>query len=272
MLTAQGQDGPPHRIALGHTAEKDSVNTKERDRLVTDHLPLVGYIVSDLCMKAAHLDRDELASAGNLALPRAFDPDKGVTFASYARTRISGAISDELRSKDWVSRGMRKRIKAAQSARDDLAKTLGRTPTEDEVASLLGIGKKALAEAMHHQATGPVSFDDLAPDEAAEITERDVFLRTAVEALPDRLRLVVTRIFCEERQVKDVAAELGITHAAVSMTKSEAVRMLHEGWVRHFDAAAGQAPSAKMTPKRTMYLNRLADMSKTAGPVLESSV
>ena len=40
----------------------------ERNRLVLDNLPLVGYLVSDLCARATHLSREDLASVGALGL------------------------------------------------------------------------------------------------------------------------------------------------------------------------------------------------------------
>jgi len=39
------------------------VNRNERNALVVENLPLVGYLVSDLCSRATHLSRDDLASA-----------------------------------------------------------------------------------------------------------------------------------------------------------------------------------------------------------------
>lgn len=251
------------------------MNTNDRDRLVIDHLPLVGYIVSDLCNRATHLDRDELASAGQFALlqaSRSFDPDRGVPFAAYARTRITGALSDELRSQDWVSRGTRKRIKETLSISEGLTSTLGRTPTADELAAALGTDRATVDSLMQDAASGPITLDErideltsaiVGPEESAETRERDAFLRTAVDALPERLRMIVTRIYFEDRQVKDVAAELGVTHAAVSLARAEAMRLLHEGWLRSFDGVTEGLPEPDRNPatKRSAYLAKLSQFA-----------
>lgn len=251
------------------------MNTNDRDRLVIDHLPLVGYIVSDLCNRATHLDRDELASAGQFALfqaSRSFDPDRGVPFASYARTRITGALSDELRSQDWVSRGTRKRIKETLSISEGLTSTLGRAPSIDEVAAALGSDRATVAALLQDATSSPVALEErideltsaiVGPEESAETRERDAFLRAAVEALPERLRLIVMRIYFEDKQVKDVAAELGVTHAAVSLSRTEAMRLLHEGWLRHFDGASEGLPEPDRNPatKRSAYLAKLAQFA-----------
>jgi RNA polymerase sigma factor FliA len=256
------------------------VNTTDRDQLVIDHLPLVGYIVSDLCNRATHLDRDELASAGQFALfqaSRAFDPDRGVPFTSYARTRVSGALADELRSRDWVSRGTRKRIKETLAVSEGLAASLGRTPTTDEMASALGVDRATVLASLHSSKSGPIAIEEhideltsaiVGPEESAESREREEFLRVAVAALPDRLRLIVTRIFFDDMQVKDVAAELGVTHAAVSLARSEAMRLLREGWLRNFDQDYGVMPEPDINPttKRSAYLAKLAQFASSSIP------
>src|SRR3954468_20523768 len=99
--------------------------------MVTQHLPLVGYLVSDLCSKASHLSRDDLASAGAIALitsADSFDPDLGVPFGAFARRRILGAFAAEMRASDWATRSARRRIKETMSVQETLASALGRTP------------------------------------------------------------------------------------------------------------------------------------------------
>ena len=77
------------------------MNRTERNTLVVENLPLVGYLVSDLCARATHLSRDDLASAGAVALVTAadaYDPTLGIPFGAYARTRILGAFADDMRA------------------------------------------------------------------------------------------------------------------------------------------------------------------------------
>ena len=256
------------------------MSAHSQEQLVIEHLPLVGYIVSDLCNRSTHLDRDELASAGQFALfqaSRSFDPDRGVPFAAYARARISGALADQLRSQDWVSRGTRTKIKETLAIREGLSASLGRTPTIDEMSASLGVDRARVISWLHQATAGPVNIEQTAdelvsvilqPEDSAEIKERDEFLRAAVEALPERLRLIVARIFFEDMQVKDVAAELGVTHAAVSLARTEAMRLLHEGWLRHFDSDGGVLPLPDRNPKtkRSTYLAKLAEFSARPAP------
>src|SRR6476659_9976245 len=91
------------------------------DELVTSNLPLVGHVVRDTMMRVpGHVDRDDLTSAGLVALVKAgrsFDPERGVPFARYAATRIRGAVLDELRAVDWAPRSVRRRARDLDQAR-----------------------------------------------------------------------------------------------------------------------------------------------------------
>ena len=65
----------------------------ERDRLVVENLPLVGYLVSEIWARATHLSRDDLASAASLGLVLAaesFDPDRGATPLCPAKRASTG--------------------------------------------------------------------------------------------------------------------------------------------------------------------------------------
>jgi RNA polymerase sigma factor for flagellar operon FliA len=96
------------------------VLTEEQRELVREHLPIVGYLVSEIITRVPpQVQRDDLTSAGQLALvlaARSFDASTGVPFGHYARTRIRGALLDELRAADWASRGARSRAKRLAKA------------------------------------------------------------------------------------------------------------------------------------------------------------
>ena len=91
-----------------------------REDLVLANLPLVDYAVRELASRLpGHVGREDLVSAGQLALTQAataFDPTRGVPFPAYARTRIRGALIDELRTVDWASRGVRSRARSRDNA------------------------------------------------------------------------------------------------------------------------------------------------------------
>ena len=76
------------------------------------------------------------------------------------------------------------------------------------------------------------------------------------------MRLVVQQIYFDDRPVKDIAAELGITHSAVSQQRAEAIRLLRDGLGTHYsdDSDTAYVPESRVAPaRRSAYLARLAD-------------
>lgn len=215
--------------------------------LVTAHMPLVGHIVRETMSRIpAHVSRDDLASAGLVALVQAaksFDPSRGVTFARYAATRVRGATLDELRSIDWASRSVRRRARELEDTRNKLAADLGRTPTDGEIASVLGMSVEEIAAnnadvsraaVMSLQGFGETPIDDLLPSRAPgpeqmlEQRERVGYLVDAVAELPERLRTVVEDYFFCERPMAEIADELGVTESRVSQMRAEALVLLKD--------------------------------------------
>lgn len=215
------------------------------DELVRQTLPLVGHIVRDMLSRVpAHVSRDDLMSAGMMALvqaAQAFDPERGVSFSGYAATRIRGGIVDELRSLDWASRSVRRRARQVEEARNTLAVSLGRVATDQEVAAALGLGVAELAAHAEDMSRASVmslqGFEEgvveeiapantVTPVDVLEKREQVSYLHDAVEQLPERLRVVVEGYFFGDRPMADIAAELGVTESRVSQLRAEAVALL----------------------------------------------
>src|SRR6266540_2356081 len=114
------QTAPPSHVDLSDPALPTSP-----DDLVRQHLPLVHHVVADMIARVPrHIPRDELTSAalfGLVQAAQAFDPSRGVTFDRYARRRMQGALLDDLRSRDWASRGVRAQARKIRSATADLS-------------------------------------------------------------------------------------------------------------------------------------------------------
>jgi RNA polymerase sigma factor for flagellar operon FliA len=220
------------------------------ERLVERTLPVVRFIVNDIVARLPrHVDRDDLMSAGMLGLTeaaRSFDDGRGVTFDAFARTRIRGAVLDELRRRDPLSRRARHRGNAVSRATASMQAQLGRVPTDDEVAAELGMEHDAVRQARGDLARATsmersvcvstladVTSSELADDSnpLAQVLEGELrgYLVDAVAVLPERLRYVVIAHFFDERELRDIAAELGVSASRVSQMRAEAITLLRDG-------------------------------------------
>ena len=246
----------------------------ERNRLIVENLPLVGFLAAELSARATHVPREELAAAGALALVTAadaFDPELGVPFGAYARRRILGSFADEMRSMDWASRGIRRRIKETLQVRDTLAAALGRTPTAAEIAATMGVDTAAVSESLADADRAVIALDEPVamsvasqlplPDEAAALGERREVLMRALDALPERMQHIVRSVYFEDRPVKEIAEELGVSHSAVSQQRSEGLRLLRDALDRYFSEEPGLVPlpTSKVSESaREAFFTRIA--------------
>ncbi|GEP40216.1 DNA-directed RNA polymerase sigma-70 factor [Nocardioides psychrotolerans] len=226
------------------------------DALAVENIALVGHIVRETMSRVpSHVNREDLSSAGMMALvkaSRAFEADRGVPFVRYAATRIRGAILDELRGIDWASRAVRRRSRDLDSTRAQLAVALGRSASNAEVASALGIpiaeveGNDediARANVLSLQGTTEAGLVDTlvsptaGPEDMLEHRERLQYLVEAIDELPDRLRVVVTEYFLAERPMAEIAAELDVSESRVSQIRAEALVLLRDALNTALDPA-----------------------------------
>lgn len=257
--------------------------------LVQQYLPLVQHAVSSISARVPrHVAWDDLVSAGMLGLAeaaRSFDPSRGVPFDGYASTRIRGALLDELRSLDWASRSVRTKARLVEERSNALTVQLGRQPTPAEVAAHLGLEPGDVqrivddvnrAVIVHYDAVSATSgdpeellpADGTAPDELLVERERRGYLRDAVVALPERLRLVVEGYFFQERLMQDIADELGVTESRVSQMRAEALVLLRDGMNSQLDPELVRdedRPDSRVARRKAAYYAAIASNSDFRG-------
>ncbi|WP_213002255.1 sigma-70 family RNA polymerase sigma factor [Winogradskya consettensis] len=257
-----------------------ALTAAEQEELIRSHMPLVGHLVRDMLTRIPnHIHRDDLTSAGLHALvtaSRGWDPNRGIPFHRFATTRIRGAILDELRSLDWATRSVRSKARTTDTTRQSLTTTLGRTPTNEELAQALGTTTTDLtqrdndvqrATVLSLQGFTTSSADDLVteaapgPEDMLIRREQIGYLHHAIESLPERLQLVITEYFLKERPMADIAADLGVTESRVSQLRAEALSLLKDGMNTHLDpdlAPAPENPASITARRRASYYSTIA--------------
>jgi len=224
-----------------------------RDRLILTYAPLVKYVAGRLGSGLpAHIDEGDLISYGLLGLISAierYDPERDIKFETYAIMRIKGAIIDELRALDWVPRSVRSRAREIERAIAELESKLGRAPTDEEIATKIGISEDELEESLSDISRSSIAaLDELwsvsgegdqvslldtiedteapSPAEALDVTDVRETLADAISRLPEREKLVITLYYYEELTLREIGEVLGVTESRVSQLHTKAVLRL----------------------------------------------
>lgn len=210
-----------------------------RNRLVLQYSPLVKYVAGRLRTRLpGSVDYNDLVSDGIIGLMEAidrFDPDRGLTFQTFAVPRIRGAMVDALRALDWVPRSVRDRIRQVEQAQQTLEARLGRIPEDPEIAAELGITVAALRE-LYARASftriGSLEDLDLADDlsttgtHAIEDDEAKAALLRVVRELPERDRVIIALYYFEGFTLAEIGRVLGVSESRVSQLHTRATMVL----------------------------------------------
>jgi RNA polymerase sigma factor for flagellar operon FliA len=225
-------------------------NAAERERKLVEHLPMVRFIARRIHERLPqHVEMDDLVSAGVFGLMDAynkFDHSKQVQFTSYAQFRVRGAILDSLRMLDWSPRALRRKGRAVEDATRDLTQRFGRAPQEAEIAEamqlslgdfqqLLGDLKGLEIGSLHAERSEDSGEEELAflptapeADPLFQVMQGESKQRLidAIDALPEKERLVLTLYYYEELTMKEIGLTLGVVESRVSQIHSAAVLRL----------------------------------------------
>ncbi|HDT5867011.1 RNA polymerase sigma factor FliA [Enterobacter roggenkampii] len=213
------------------------------------YVPLVRHEALRLQVRLpASVELDDLLQAGGIGLLNAvdrYDALQGTAFTTYAVQCIRGAMLDELRSRDWVPRSVRRNAREVAHAMGQLEQELGRNATETEVADRLGIAVEEYRQMLLDTNNSQLfSYDEwreehgdsieLVTDEHQQenplhhLMEGNLRQRVmeAIEALPEREQLVLTLYYQEELNLKEIGAVLEVGESRVSQLHSQAIKRL----------------------------------------------
>ena len=224
-----------------------------QEHMVLQYAPLIKYIASRLALRLpSHISMEDLVSSGIIGLIDAiqkFDPSKNINFKTYAEFRIKGAMLDELRSLDWIPRSVRKKSHLVENAYAELQKNLGRPAEAEEVAELLGmdiiefhqlldetkaVSLVALEEGrktsgghtsyLEHELMDVIQDDSVRDSlSAVHSSELQDIMVQAIEALPDKEKLLISLYYYEELTMKEIGQIMGYTESRISQLHTQAM-------------------------------------------------
>lgn len=234
---------------------KDFIESRDphlRERLILQYTPLVRFVIKRGVGHSAFLDYSDLVSLGTFGLIQAvdrFDPERGVTFQTYAMRRIKGAIVDEMRRLDPFKRSGRVKLQNMRNAEEALAQLLGREPTDREIAEYLRIPldgylrDKTQAsraevpwEAREPDSSGELGFlENIIPDPNIEDTalvvgRNEIYekLRAAIRRLPKRERTIVLLSYQEGLSFREIAPQLNLSESRIGQLRARALRRMRQ--------------------------------------------
>ncbi len=222
----------------------------DADTLLKQHSPLVRRLAHQMIAKLpANVELDDLIQVGMIGLADAltrFDAGQGVQFETFATQRIRGAMLDELRGGDWMSRGDRRNQRSIEAAVRKLEQTTGRAPAESEIAREMGLSLSEYQELLGkvrgtqlvylEDMTGDDGDDDyldrhVADDDAnplAQLQDRRMreALVEAIKNLPEREQFVMSMYYEQDMNLKEIAAVLKVTESRICQLHSQSIARL----------------------------------------------
>lgn len=221
----------------------------DKEQLVQRFAPLVKRIAYHLMSRLpSSVQVDDLVQNGMLGLLDAidrFETGHGAQFETYASQRVRGAMLDGLRENDWLPRSLRREMRRVEAAIHQLEQESGRAPSEKELSEALGMPladyQKMLHDARGHQL---VYYEDMAGDGDEDFLERHFTdneadparmledqdtrrnLVQAIEALPEREKLMMGLYYEQELNLREIGEVMGVTESRVCQLHSQAIARL----------------------------------------------
>jgi len=208
--------------------------------LIQAYLPLVSRVLERISIHLPpHVAIEDLQQVAMVGLYQAvvrYNPAVGQDFSRFAWPRIRGAIMDELRVMDHLTRGRRAQMKRVEAAVEAWMHAHGEMPTEGDLAQSLDVSVAELG-ALLAQAQPILSLHDCVgdadgdrgitilerladtgralPSEEAEREDMRRFLRRAFRSLSDREQKVLYLYYFEELRLSEIGALFEVTEARI---------------------------------------------------------
>ncbi|MFG6456683.1 RNA polymerase sigma factor FliA [Roseateles sp. BYS96W] len=222
----------------------------DNNTLIKQYSPLVRRLAHQMIAKLpANVEVDDLIQVGLIGLTDAlsrFDAEQGVQFETFATQRIRGAMLDELRGGDWMSRGTRRQQREIEAAVHKVEQRLGRAPNEAEIAAEMGLALADYQDLLSKvRGTQLVYLEDMSGDDGDDdYLDRHVAdessnpvamlqdhrmreaLVAAIKNLPEREQFVMSMYYEHDMNLKEIAAVLKVTESRVCQLHSQSIARL----------------------------------------------
>ncbi|SDX47636.1 RNA polymerase, sigma 28 subunit, SigD/FliA/WhiG [Collimonas sp. OK242] len=226
----------------------------DKSDTLAKYAPLVRRLALQLIAKLpASVELDDMIQAGMLGLLDAanrYQDDQGAQFETYASQRIRGAMLDELRANDWLSRGLRQSSRKVDAAVQALEQKLSRSPSEREIAVSMQLSLEDYQHLLQEiHGSQLVYYEDCegggnensfldrqhgygdrggADDPLQRMLDSGMrhMLVEAIALMPERERLLLSLYYEQEMNLREIGAVLEVSQSRVCQLHSQAISRL----------------------------------------------
>lgn len=212
------------------------------EAVAREMMPLVRRAAAQIARRAPRhaAIQEDLVSAGMeglLAAISRFDPRRQVAFQAFALQRVKGAMLDELRRLDPLTRDQRRDSRRRLETVGRLEQRFGRAPEETEVAEGMGLGldsyrdlvrtiSASIAVAVADDGESVAGAHALDPEAACGQSELLVALEKQLRALPERMQTVLSLLYVEDLNLREAGETLGVSESRVCQIHGDAIKRL----------------------------------------------
>ena len=212
--------------------------------VVSDLLDLVDKALATLSRRLpGNVSREDLASVGKLALIAALPQAQEIAddVRAYCYVRVRGAMLDELRRIDPLSRRDREHLTTVVRVQSELSSRLGRLATSAEIAVVTGL---SLAQVVAARASIAQTSDftdadlDSLPDteaptpaETFEVEDLRTSLRDALARLSATQAAVLYRYYFDDATLDTISVERGISKERVRQIREAGEKKLRADFI-----------------------------------------
>lgn len=224
-------------------------NPATPELVVQNYFNLVQSIAKKIKRRLpAHVDVNDLVQTGIIGLLEAssrYDASRAVDFSTYANSRITGAILDELRKSDTCSRHDRRKAREAETAKAQLRAAAGQEPSREQIAEAVGLGLVDYERILQRLESGKQSTayskeeEPGTADEISQIPSKDEnpydtcsrkeemkLLKARVNQLKPKYREVLHMYYFKEMGLREIGEQLGVGEARICQIHKQALAEL----------------------------------------------
>lgn len=219
---------------------------EEKKAIVIQYMPLVKFVAQRIRDRLpSHIELDDLEHAGMLGLMEAvcrYDDKQNNMFKTFAEHRIRGAILDDLRKNDFMTRTGREKYKLLEQTIGKLEKEHKRDVTSDEIADALGMKMSEYFDFLNEAKVGAfLSLEELVKEPRSGINdidemnqpERRIWVEQVkkmmieeIDGLKKDERLVLSLYYYEELTMREIGQVMDRTESRICQIHNEVMSKL----------------------------------------------